>query len=348
MEELRVRDCQDIDSLVELKEKLDGAVNCLLVLSCDAPSFTSKNVDGLLNQIRMFSQEIHREIIGFRRRDSERLAVFGFNVPSLDQTKKPGRPKYVISEGTLIYFRDLGFKWKDIAAMLLVSRWTISRRVEELDLKDVTGYSEISDVELDKIISDFKKHHGIATGRSLVIGHLKSLGFRIQKDRITKALVRVDPVNSSIRWASIIRRRKYCVPGPNSLWHADGHHSLIKWGFVIHGAIDGYSRYITYLCCSTNNKKETVMTLFQEAINQLGVPSRLRTDKGGENVLLWESMTALRGPNRGSFIAGSSVHNQRIERLWRDVWNSVTCEFYYTFQALEDSGKYIFSFHMEI
>ena len=87
MEELRVQDCQDIDSLVELKEKLDGAVNCLLVLSCDAPSFTSKNVDGLLNQIRMFSQEIHREIIGFRRRDSERLAVFGLNLPSLDRTK---------------------------------------------------------------------------------------------------------------------------------------------------------------------------------------------------------------------------------------------------------------------
>ena len=81
VEELRVQDCQDIDSLVELKEKLDGAVNCLLVLSCDAPSFTSKNVDGLLNQIRMFSQEIHREIIGFRRRDSERLAVFGLNRP---------------------------------------------------------------------------------------------------------------------------------------------------------------------------------------------------------------------------------------------------------------------------
>ena len=92
VEELRVRDCQDIDSLVELKEKLDGAVNCLLVLSCDAPSFTCKNVDGLLNQIRMFSQEIHREIIGFRRRYSERLAVFGLNLPLVINFKITQKP----------------------------------------------------------------------------------------------------------------------------------------------------------------------------------------------------------------------------------------------------------------
>jgi len=76
---------------------------------------------------------------------------------------------------------------------------------------------------------------------------------------------------------------------------------------------------ITFLSCATNNYKETVLALFETAIEQYGIPSRVRTDKGGENVLVWERMTMLRGPERGSYLTGPSVRNQRIERLWRDV-----------------------------
>jgi hypothetical protein len=227
--------------------------------------------------------------------------------------------------------------------MLLVSRWTLWRRVKELQIETFVGYSDISDAELDDVVKRFKDKHGIVVGRSLVLGHLISLGIRVQKQRVTDALVRVDPINSQIRWAALVHRRKYNVPGPNSLWHIDGHHSLVRWGFVLHGAIDGYSRLIVFLKCSTNNYKETVSELFENAIAEIGVPSRIRTDKGGENVLLWEKMEDLRGSNRGSFLASSSVHNQRIERLWRDVWNSVACEFYYIFQSLEEQDKRSYS-----
>lgn len=129
----------------------------------------------------------------------------------------------------------------------------------------------------------------------------------------------MDPENFRLRWVALIKWQKYSVPGPNSLQHADGHHSLISWGFVIHGAIDGYSRQIVYLHCSTNNKKETVRKLFEEAITDYGAPSRIWIDKRGENTLISKIMAEIRGNGRRSFLASSSVHNQRTERLWRDL-----------------------------
>lgn len=84
--------------------------------------------------------------------------------------------------------------------------------------------------------------------------------------------------------------------------------------------------------CSTNNQASTVLRLFTEVIQLVGLPSRVISDQGHENIHVARYILENRG---GSIITGSSVHNQRIERLWRDMHRCVT-QLYY--RLLEHRG----------
>ena len=76
---------------------------------------------------------------------------------------------------------------------------------------------------------------------------------------------------------------------------------------MIHCFIDGFSRYVTGIRVHTNNRAETVLTLFLETVNLHGIPSRVRGDHGGENIRVAEWMEEHRGPGRGSYIWGRCV-----------------------------------------
>ena len=119
---------------------------------------------------------------------------------------------------------------------------------------------------------------------------------------------------------------------------ADGHHKLVRWRFVTHAGIDGYSRTVVYMRCSSNNRSSTVLSAFLEGVQRFGVPSRVRCDCGGENVHVARYMLHNRGSDRNSIIVGSSTHNQRIERLLRDYHACVTMLYYRLFYFLESQG----------
>ncbi len=95
---------------------------------------------------------------------------------------------------------------------------------------------------------------------------------------------------------------------------------------------------VVYLSCNCNNTAETALNVFLLGAAKFSLPSRVRGDKGGENRKIAEYMLEHRGVERGSFIAGPSTHNQRIERLWRDVFRVVAQTFYSWFYWLEDNG----------
>jgi hypothetical protein len=104
---------------------------------------------------------------------------------------------------------------------------------------------------------------------------------------------------------------------------------------VVHGCVDSYSRVIIFLKCSNNNEAATVFQSFQNSVNTFHYPRRIRTDHGTENVEVARFMLHKYGITKNPIIRGRFIHNQRIERMWKDVFAYILQYFYNLFYFME-------------
>ena len=258
---------------------------------------------------------------------------YGCSQPNKDRSQC-GAPQFEIPKCVLEHFLENGFKISEISKLLAVSERTVYRRMLKYGLSK-QRFSDLTDDNLDvhvnKVINKFP-----LCGENMLMQLLRQTGINVQRYRLRDSIHRLDSIGVSERKRGRLHRREYEVMGPNHLWHIDTNHKLVRWRFVVIGGIDGYSRMVTFLSCSDNNRADTVLNSFLLGVQTYGVPQRVRSDKGLENVAVADFMLTKRGT--GSMITGRSTHNQRIERLWRDVFEGVLCYFYNLFYYMEDNG----------
>ena len=250
----------------------------------------------------------------------EDAAIAHAFVPLFDTIPTGGRPKISLPWDTITAYRISNHTWTEIASILDISSRTLKRCRTRCNYHDPSPHSTITDDDLDQLVSQIIDQTGGVIGSQFMCAILQDQGHKVIRRRVRESMSRVDVLGNLQRWCNLIPRSVYSVREPNSLWHMDGNLKLREYGFVLHAAIDGYSRRIIYLEANVNNRASTVLNAFLRGVDSVNViPSRVRSDKGGENrdVAAWMLLT--NGAGRGSFITGRSVHNQRIERLWRDV-----------------------------
>ncbi|XP_041857363.1 uncharacterized protein LOC121650109 [Melanotaenia boesemani] len=259
----------------------------------------------------------------------------GFSAPRIHSGRR-GQPAIKVTRDQITFLMNQGNTVKQMAKILGCSSSFLYKTTKTLGVSVRTRFSTLENAELEAHVRRLQAQYP-NSGYEMMRALLKADGFFVQRWKVREMLALVNPTATARRWSCAVARRVYYTPYPNSLWHIDGNMRLIRWGFVVHGAIDGKSRLITYLNCSSDNRAYTVLSHFIKATCLYGLPSRVRSDYGGENFLVALVMNLIQGVERRSVITGESVHNQRIERLWRDVFLHVLQSFYNIFYSLEDA-----------
>jgi len=87
---------------------------------------------------------------------------------------------------------------------------------------------------------------------------------------VWNSLAVVDAEGLEARRKGQLIRRTFASPGPNDTWSCDGYDKLERWGFPIHGCLDGFSRYLLWLRVGiSNHDPRWILAYYLEAIEEL-------------------------------------------------------------------------------
>lgn len=140
-----------------------------------------------------------------------------------------GCPRVIVSKEYVNELLNMGLSVKCIANFVGVSRWTLQRRMNDWGFSVRGLYSNLTDDELDVLISDIHNSNPHA-GYRMMLGLLRAQGHRVQWQRVRASMHRVDTAGIVSRMSELrcVVRRTYSVPGPRSLMHIDTNHKLIR------------------------------------------------------------------------------------------------------------------------
>ena len=207
---------------------------------------------------------------------------------------------------------------KTLATLLGIHQNTLHYKLRELGLSK--PFSSLTNDELDRVIKIYKSLRP-NSGLRYTMVFLHRHGLQVQRECIRMSLQHVDGLGHALRCNDTIMHWTYISRMSNAVWHLDGLHKLIQYGFVIHGTVDGHDHVVSKtavvyqsltlflqvvgLRASTSNTASTVLSLFLNSIEEYGCPSQVRGDRGGENINVAVWMIMCQGPKRGSFLWGS-------------------------------------------
>lgn len=130
------------------------------------------------------------------------------------RTGHPGRPIYNILHQQIAHCLDFGMNWGQIAVSFGISRRTLYRHRQQLQIASLS-YTAMSDEALRDIIRAILQTTPYS-GERYIRAALQTRNLRIQRWRVRRCLQHLDPIGRAFRRA--IHRRIYSVQNPNQLW----------------------------------------------------------------------------------------------------------------------------------
>lgn len=197
------------------------------------------------------------------------------------------------------YF-EYGYKYQKICD-ILKSRHSIQISLTQLNIKSYgLRRKNIEESPISKIAAAVLfecAESGSCLGyRSSWLRLKKEHGLTVKCYTVSKLQGIIDFEGKELRKRRRLKRRNYTTPGPNYMIHIDGYDKLKVLEIYVQGGIDGFSRKLLWLkAADTNKNPKVVAGYFLRAIKKYKcLPTKVRADKGTENVLVAKIQRILR------------------------------------------------------
>ena len=204
-----------------------------------------------------------------------------------------------------------------VMSISTLKKWRKEKGMRKRPLEAIrNGTSDIFEAVRDELSGS-----GADIGYRRIHKALESKGYICRRDDVRQIVKQLNPDSVKLKKRRRLHRRRYVANCPNFVWHIDGRDKLKPFGFIIHGCIDVFSRYLIWLEVASSNKiPESIAKFYLDAVKGLeGIPLQINVGNGTEHSLIEPMhlhLSALNGNleiNHFSIIA--SLQNQELSRI---------------------------------